>query len=307
MNEMQFVEEDEISLFDLLQRLREGWKIVLGITALGVAVALCAIFSIPSKYEAVAIVQVGLVGQISPLGQGGQVGQLKVTGIPIETPMQTVERMKTSAFQSRVAETLGDRQWAADITRSNSGSAHDLTLQVIKATLGSEQVPLIDLRASGPTREAAQKKAEAVISQLGKVHADLAQPAIARMRTDLAISREKLASAERDLESLTKLMSSASVKDDRFTQLALVTSLRIEKEADTFNQRQMIMALETALAAPATQPVRAIESVFVADKPASPKKALLLALGLVGGLLVGVMWVFVADAWKRARERRSAV
>ena len=51
----------------------------------------------------------------------------------------------------------------------------------------------------------------------------------------------------------------------------------------------MIMALETALSAPATQPAKAIEDVFVSDKPVSPKKALLLALGLIGGLLAGVV------------------
>jgi LPS O-antigen subunit length determinant protein (WzzB/FepE family) len=304
MNEMQLVEDDETSLFDLWRRLREGWKVVLGMTALGIAAALSAIFMIPPKYEAVAVVQVGVVGQISQIGQAGQI---KVNGVPVETPIQTVERVKTPAFQSRVAEVLGDQQWLGDIVQSNSGQTKDLALQVIKATTGPDQVPLIELRASSSTRETAQKKAEAVIGQLSKVHAELAQPAVARMRADLAISREKLASAERDLESLTKLGSSASVKDDRFTQLALVTSLRIQKEADTFNQRQMILALETALAAPATQPVKAIEPVFVADRPVSPKKTLLLALGLVGGLLVGVMWVFVADAWKRARECRSAV
>ena len=126
------------------------------------------------------------------------------------------------------------------------------------------------------------------------------------MRTDLAITREKLTSAERDLESLNKLVAAAGIKDDRFTQLALMTSLRIQKEAETFNQRQMIMALETALEAPATQAAKAIEEVFISDKPVSPKKALLLALGhrRPAGR---VLWVFPADAWRRAKEQRRAV
>ena len=125
------------------------------------------------------------------------------------------------------------------------------------------------------------------------------------MRADLAISREKLKSAEQDLARLNRLASSTAVKDDRFTQLALMTSLRIQKETEVFSQRQMIMALETALAAPATQPAKAIEPVFVADIPVSPKKSLLLALGLIGGLLLGVIGVFVSDAWRcRMSEQR---
>ena len=43
----------------------------------------------------------------------------------------------------------------------------------------------------------------------------------------------------------------------------------------------------------------------VAPKPVSPKTGLLLALGLVGGLLVGVMSVFVCSAWQRAKAQRS--
>jgi uncharacterized protein involved in exopolysaccharide biosynthesis len=66
----------------------------------------------------------------------------------------------------------------------------------------------------------------------------------------------------------------------------------------------MIMALETALEEPATQPAKAIEEIFISDKPVSPKKTLLLALGLIGGLLAGVVSLFYVDAWRRVKERR---
>ncbi|MBP7202858.1 MAG: hypothetical protein KBA32_06605 [Propionivibrio sp.] len=213
--------------------------------------------------------------------------------------------MKTPAFQRRVAEAMGDEEWLGSIARSNSGTTKDLALQIIKATAGPDQIPLIELRASGSTQEAAQKKAEAAVGQLIRAHDELAQPALTRMRADLAINREKLTSAERDLENLGKLVASASVKDDRFTQLALMTSLRIEKEAETFAHRQMILALETALGAPATQPAKTIEAVFASDNPVSPKKSLLMVLGLLGGLLLGLMSVFVSDAWRRAQQSKG--
>ncbi len=211
--------------------------------------------------------------------------------------------MKTPAFQRRVAEALGDQKWLDEV--AHIGATKDLTLQVIKATVGADQVPLIELRVSGDSSEAALKKTEAAIAHLVKIHGELPKPALNRMRTDLAITREKLTSAERDLEALNKLVAAAGIQDDRFTQLALMTSLRIQKESETFNQRQMIMALETALDAPATQAAKAIEDVFISDKPVSPKKALLLALGLIGGLLVGVLAVFFVDAWRRAKRDRA--
>ena len=292
MNENEVLQDEEISLFDLWEKLREGWKTVVGGTVLGIAGALLAIVVIPSKYEAVAVIQVG------------QVGQVKVGGLPVEAPVQAIERMKTPAFQRRVAKALGDQEWLDNIAGSSSGLTKNLALQVIKATAGSD-IPLIELRASGLNPEVAQKKAEAVVGQLIGAHDELAQPALTRMRTDLAINREKLASAERDLENLGKLVASASVKDDRFTQLALMTTLRIEKEAETFAHRQMILALETALGAPATQPAKTIEAVFASDNPVSPKKSLLMVLGLLGGLLLGLMSVFVSDAWRRAQQSKG--
>jgi uncharacterized protein involved in exopolysaccharide biosynthesis len=299
MNQNEIVQDDEISLFDLWEKLRSGWRYVVGGTAFGLVGAGVSIAVLPPKYEAVAVVQVGQVGQV---GQMGQVGQVKISSQPVEPPAQAIERMKTPAFQRRVAESLGDQQWMDEV--SHLGATKDIILQVIKATVGVEQVPLIEMRVSGVSPNDAQKKTEAAIAQLITNHGELAKSALARMRSDLAITREKLTSAERDLETLNKLVTTASVKDDRFTQLALMTSLRIQKESETFNQRQMIMALETALETPATQPAKAIEDVFISDKPVSPKKALLLVLGLVGGLLVGIVSVFFVDALRRAKERR---
>lgn len=211
--------------------------------------------------------------------------------------------MKTPAFQRRVAEALGDQKWLNDLARS--GPRKDLSLQIIKATVGAE-VPLIELRASGESPEAARKKADAAIDQLVRIHGELAKPALNRMHTDLAIAREKLTGVQRDLDELKKLVAAAGIKDDRFTQLALMTSLRTQKEAEAFSQRQIVTALETALEAPATQAPKAIEEVFTTDKPVSPKKALLLVLGAVGGLFLGVLWLFGADAWRRAKAFRQS-
>lgn len=292
MNGNQIVQDKEfISLFDIWEKVRDGWRHVLGGAVLGIMIAALAIVLVPAKYEALAVVQVGQIGQI---------GQGKVSGQPVEPPSQTVERMKTAAFQRRVAEALGDQEWLNSIGRT--GETSDIALLLVKATVGPEQTPLIQLRARGDSSETALKKAEAAIAQLIGIHDDLAKPALNRLRSDLAITREKLTGAERDLVALEKLVAAASVKDERFTQLALITSLRVQKESETFSQRQMVMALETALEAPATQPAKAIEEVFVSDKPVSPKKGLLLALGLVGGLLAGVVVVFL-DATGRGNKK----
>ena len=157
------------------------------------------------------------------------------------------------------------------------------------------------MRAKSDSPEAAKRIASAAIEELAKRHAEIAKPAVDRLTLDASFAREKLTRAESELEGLSKLVDRTAVKDDRFTQLSLMTSLRVQKEAEVFYQRQMLSALNGALSPPNTQPAQAIEAVFVIEKPVSPNKGLLLALGLVGGLLAGVMLMFVISAWRQAR------
>lgn len=301
MNENERVQEDEISLFDLWDKLRDGWQYVVGGTVLGVVGAGLAIAMIPPKFEAVAVVQIAQVGQIAY----AQLGQMmQVPSLTVEPATQVVERMKTPAFQMVVAQSLGNQAWIDDLQRSTNATAKYISPQLIKATSPQGASSLIEVKANSASPEDAKKIADASVIELATRHSELAKPLLEKMRSDLTISKEKLASVEKELEGVNKLIASASIKDDRFTQLSLMTGLRVQKESELFGQRQAIVALETALSSPATQPTKAIEAVFVTDKPVSPKKALLLALGLIGGLMAGVVSVFFVDAWRRARESR---
>ena len=285
MNENEMVLDEEISLFDLWEKLREGWLVVVGGTVLGIMGAALAIFLIAPKYEAVAVVQVGQVGQVG-----------QATPLPVEPPTQAIERMKTPSFQMTVAERVGNQAWVDDLRVSTAATSKYLKAQVIKLSPS-----LLEITAVAGSSEFARIAVEASVLSLAARQSEIAKPMIDKMRLDLSIAKEKLASAEKELEGLNKMVANVGVKDDRFTQLSLITSLRVHKEAEVFGQRQTIMAYETALIPPATQPAKAIEAVFVVDKPVSPKKSLFLALGAIGGLLAGVLWVFGADAWRQAK------
>jgi len=302
MNENDMIQEEEISLFDLWDKLREGWRYVAGGTAIGLLGAGLALTLIPPKYEAVAVVEVGQVGQVAQVGLVGQ-----VTTLPVEPTQLSVERMKTPTFQMAVAQGAGIQDWIDALRRSATAGNDYLSLQVSKATVGQNAAPLMELKAKADSIENARRIAEVAIQELGKRQSEIAKPAIDRMQADLAIAKEKRQRAEEDLGSLSKLVATAGIKDDRFTQLSLMNSLRLQKESELFFQRQLVAALEGALGPPATQPAKAVEPVFVSEKPVSPKKALLLVLGLVGGLLAGILAVFVADAWRRSRRQRRGV
>lgn len=301
MNENELVADDEFGLFDLWQTLQAGWRYVLGGVVIGVIGAGAMIVLTPAKYEAVAVVQVGQVGQVRQVDQGGQM--VEVTSHPVEPASQTIERMKTSAFQLGVAEKLGTQAWVADLRASTNATGKYISPQLMKGTIAGPS-PLIELKTTGDSAEYAKNIASASVLELANRQAEIAKPMIDKLRLDLKIAREKLASVENELEVINKLVTNVGVKDDRFTQLSLMTTLGVQKKSELFTQRQLISALETALMPPATQSAKAIEEIFVTEKPVSPKKGMLIALGLIGGLLVGGISVFVIDAVRRATEQR---
>jgi uncharacterized protein involved in exopolysaccharide biosynthesis len=96
MKENEMLQDDEISLFDLWEKLHDGWRYVVGGMVLGLTGAGTALIVLPPKYEAVAVEQ---VGQVELPGQPGQ-----AVNVPVELATQVVERMKTPAFQLKGAE-----------------------------------------------------------------------------------------------------------------------------------------------------------------------------------------------------------
>ena len=269
-------------MFDLLNRLREGWRWITGGLAFGVLVAVAAIAISVPKFEAVAFLQTG-----------------KVAGAPIEDTATVLERLKTPAFQLETAREVEDLVWFEAIQLGVIGSV--LTAQIPKATPG-----LIEVKVRANTPEKAKIIASVVTTRLIDRQNALSSQVVAKIKFDISVLKEKLLKSESDLALLSKTVSSANIRNENFSQSVLLMSLRMQKESDTFSLRQSIYSQENSLLPPLSQPARVLEDIFVSQRAVSPKKTLLLALGLMGGLLAGVVLVFVRGAWWQARDRRSA-
>jgi capsular polysaccharide biosynthesis protein len=283
MNENDMMQGEEISLFDLWEKLRDGWKAIAAGLVLGAAGAVLAIFLIPPKYESVATFQIG-----------------KVAGSPLESPETVVARVSTPAFRLEVAQKTGDEKLVEQLTFNASGVTA-ISASVVKGA------PLLSLTASGSTPDAARKLSATVVGILQQRHEELGRALKEKIAREIEINKEKLLVVEKELQELSKTAaSSAGVKDAQFAPVSLLTSLRVQKQAEVFGLRQQLTALELSIIAPATQPTQVLELPYVPNRPASPRKGLLLALGTIGGLLAGVLWVFMADAWRRAKTQRSS-
>ena len=281
MSEEDVFEEDEISLFDIFEKLRAGWRWVVGGVLVGVLGAAAMIAITQPQYEASAILQTG-----------------KVDGAVIEDSSTVAERLKAPGFLLEIAREADDQAWVEAINAGNG--AQVLTVQIPKTSPS-----MVELKVRARSPEAAKKIADEATAKLIKRQEELSTQIIEKIRFDTNVAKEKLNKAEQDLSLLSKTISATSVNNERFSQISLLTSLKLQKESDTFALRQTVFKLENSLLPPSTQPARVLEAIFVSGKVVSPKKGLLLALGLVGGLLLGMVLVFVSGAWRQARVRRS--
>lgn len=285
--------EDGADVLELLRKVCVGWRRILGGAVVGLIASGVAVTLIAPRYEALALVQVAQVGQIALAPSPSQASQ--ISSVQVEPATQAVERMRSPVFQLKVAEALGLAAWAADLRRTTSATKKNISLQVVKSTSVPGSLPLIELRTYASTPDSAKQIAEGLISELAKREGEMADLIIGKLRHDLEITKAKFFSVEQELDAIKKMMMNVGVRDDRFTQLSLITDLRVQKESEIFKLRQAILALETALAPPYTQQATVLEEVFVTDTPVSPKKILLLVLGLVGGALAGAVSIFLVN------------
>ncbi|MDP2880784.1 MAG: Wzz/FepE/Etk N-terminal domain-containing protein [Azonexus sp.] len=284
MNESEMVQDDEISLFDLWERLCKGWRTIVGGVVLGVGGALSAIVVIPAKYESVTTLQVG-----------------KVAGTVIEASETVVARLGSPAFLMEMATKIGDDRLLQEL-RENANGKGIVNVSIVKGTA------MISLKVSGQTPDEVRKRNKIIIEMLVRRHDETTLPLKDRITADIKLSREKLNVVEREVDELTKASGiNSNIKDGQFAPVSLLTSLRVQKQSEIFGLRQLLASMELSLLPPVTLPTQALEASYIADRPASPKRGLLLALGGIGGLLAGVLGVFVADAWRRAREERRIV
>lgn len=273
--------EDEINLFDFLEKLRVGWRLVVGGTVLGAMVAWVAIMLIAPKYEAVSTLQIGLIA-----------------GKEIEAVTTTLERFNSPAFLLEAATEARVEKLVERISQGDGVGRDFVKPRLIKGTA------LIELKTIGNTMESAKKLNDVLVQQLAQRHEDLGTPLKEKLKSDVALTKEKLKTVEQELSELSHISNVTTSKDAQFSPVSLLVSQKIQKQSEVFGLRQQLTTMELMQIAPATQKTQAIEATFVLFKPTSPKKTLLLVLGMIGGLLLGGIAVFISDSWievKRAR------
>ena len=267
---------DSLELADYLRVLRRRWWIIVGLTCLGIAVSAAYVVVAPKVYSATAAVEV-----TGPSNQGAQqtAGAAK-TAVNMDNETQLV--------QSAGVATIAAKKLDSPLTPT------ELSKQVTVAVPANSQLLQITCRASSAAGSAACANAFA--------HAFLqnsASLALGQIKSQLALLNSQAASLLSQITKLNTKISNLPANDPTRAGDAAMASEDTAKLHSYANQIASLegqegTSAESYVATSATPPI----------SPSSPKKALILPSGAMAGLVLGLVFAFVAD--RRDKRIRSA-
>jgi len=221
----------------------------------------------PKQWQASATVQVGQVGYIDPPGQ--------VSGI--ESIPNAVERFTSVVTQGSEADAL----------KSSAVSPGDIAL--MRSTFSAQAVPntgFIRLSVRGNSADTAKILMQAVEDQVIGIHANMIEPAVARLKAAAArVAADTSDVYKRRAELQAQVQASAGKSAS--AQDVLLNSLidKVDSEWRDLETRRLQLAEQ--LSDERTFATRPIGQVVVVG-PVSPHVSYYVAAGIIIGLAIGI-------------------
>lgn len=264
--------DNEISLWDVVTFLREGWVWLAGGLITGLIGAVGFVLSSPAQFEAMAILQPATVGLPTTTTT------TTTKGAEVEPVAQTLERLKLATFYNDVL-----------VQTCQAPSALALTSGVKASQVKGNS--LIQLSYRAPSIAVAEACVNAVVEQLVKSQGAIAEPLIKTLEEQLAMTQKQLGEAV----SFQAQLEKRAVTTADGASLLMLNAL--SKREEVVRLQKMIVDQKVQMLAPLTQPMQLLEPIYAPDKAVAPKKLPVLAGGLFGGLVLGGLVFFVRRSW----------
>ncbi len=264
------IQDDEISLKEIIDFLIESWKTIAGVGVLGLLGAVAFILVTPSQYEAAAQIQ---MAQVSISNNNSN-----PIGANVEDPNTLIARMKLpTAFSEKEVQ-------ACKLEKSKFPT-EQLASSVVKLSAIKGVASLMELKIRGESKQAALTCAQAIFENIKDSQHDILKPYIKEAKTLL-------------LKYQVRLNDTQSVIDraDKSGQVLSAAYLSNRDELKFLSEE--VIRLNAIIVSSEMRYTRLVSPIYASDKPVSPKKTLSLVLGLLAGVFLGLLYVLVRKAWR---------
>lgn len=281
--------QKELSIFDMFSIFRDGWRIWMGFMLVGGVIAYGLLLVLPKQYEATTFIKIGQVGQVSNIFSTGLLVLQQQGAAP-----QTLESPALAAASLKMPGFLQD--FRVD------GNAIPVARLIANIDVRVVQgIDLVEVRYRDTTAEATVKGINVLFKLLEGRHAALAAPKLQALRIQL----QQVKALRHDLSN-----GQASDHATGGAQAHQFNGVAGEANKSAFVGRDAELVrwqyeLEQALLEPATQPTRLYSPVVVSDSPVKPAKLFILAFGILGGFMLGVVIVAIRASLRAHRLLRE--
>jgi LPS O-antigen subunit length determinant protein (WzzB/FepE family) len=251
--------EVEISLLDILRFLKNAYKTILVFSVLGIAAAIIYLTITPKQYEATA--QIAMAQIVAN-------NNLNPPAVNIEEPTLLIARLSApTSFDPKTINACG--------MQGNPDAGATLA-KGIKLAPAKGIANVVELKTVGASPEATLSCASAVFELIKTTQTQLSAPYIDRVKLRMADDKERL-------EKAKELLSKADKSGSTMSVVYLSTRDEIRFLLDE------ITALKNVVASNESQVTRLVAPIYASDVPIAPKKRMVLAAGLFGGLFLGLL------------------
>ena len=327
---LEQADTDEISLMDIYDFIKDGFKTLIGSSVLGVAVGVVVSFVLPEKFQA-----------------SGLIESAQVAGTPVDSLEMLAEKMRTPTYYS--AETFKVCGLTDDLN-----PAERLAKELNPNVARQSSFVAVSYEAESP--ETARRCLEAVIKDVQRNQEPLARASRELVRDQirlanrqleraieirdqqialdmqrLDVAREKLASARRFVEEFENRIVDFDFKNDQFSASSLLLATLQSKQNEAkdlqiqiddlemkvaaqitsgdgpvFEFEERVAQLRQSLSEPATREAQFATEIYSPDAKVAPKRALITIVALVLGGFLGLMILIGRRAYTSIRDRDIA-
>ena len=339
MTEKPEYDNDEISLLDIYEFFRDGWKTLIGFSALGLFAGLVIAFVLPEKFQARALIE--------PASVGKKGKDDTITSAAVEPVAVLAEKMKVPTYYS--AATIQACQ-----LNDVANPADALVKRLGPSVARNSTYVSLSYKANSPALATACL--ESVLNDVAANQTALAQPMINNLKADLesterqllstsaeqdfllkrnperlSLAKSKVASAQKFIDTFSKENTPLRSADPSFSPSAIllpaliakneevkelerqidaleitVAAKTTEKDQEVRRLKSMVSELKNALMPPNTKPATFAAPVYTPSTKVEPKRSIIILVGLVVGGFLGLALLIGTRVRNNLRKQLNA-
>lgn len=277
VSEQTYVADDEISLLDIYNFLKEGWKTLCATTVAGAVLGIGTAFVLPEKYLATAAIE-----------------PARVLGNHVESINVLAEKMRSPTYYSSNTFNvcgLSDKLNPAQIVTTE-----------LKPNVARQSAYVsISYKADSP--QSASACLAAVLEDVNRNQNEIAAPQIELANARIRKEEEKLKLAEDFVAAVADKRTSFNFSDSQFSASSLLIATLQSKQNEITELKNSIQSAKLALTEPQTKAASFATPVYAPPIKAEPKRSRIAVISVLAGAFVGLLFLFVRRAVKHIKEQ----